>query len=555
MNNIVFWVIFSLLLLHCKSNEISGVMDDEENITAIVHARDTVIHKKTIYRGDTLITLIKIKGDTIIERVTSKYADPDSEEISDVELMSRGRMTKAMPSKAMSEAMAVSDAPSRKPGTPRDRIRPDIPENPQAGQITAGEWNDLTNWDDWTSLLNDNDYNSMQDRWGIHPTERYSVFVTNNENVPLVDLKVELRAGDEVVWLTRTDNGGKAELWSGIFKKERRAKTALSAKIYHNGDTYDLDVQSGKSANLKIKTNCKNAKNVDIMFVVDATGSMGDEINYLKSEVKDVIEKSIKETGELNLRIGSVFYRDMNDQYLTKVSPLSKDLDRVYKFINDQKASGGGDYPEAVDAALEEALAQQWTDDAIARIIFLLLDAPPHEAAEVKTSIRDQIAEAAERGIKIIPVSASGINRETEFLLKFMSIATNGTYVFITDDSGIGNAHLDPLVDDYEVEKLNDLLIRLISNYTKSNGCNEQAVLNEKVKIYPNPTSNFINVESDFQFDEIRIVSNSGKVVHKQKKTSENMQIDLSFLVDGVYTLQCIASDYQYSQLVIVVRA
>ena len=64
--------------------------------------------------------------------------------------------------------------------------------------------------------------------------------------------------------------------------------------------------------------------------------------------------------------------------------------------------------------------------------------------------------------MRIIPVAASGVDKETEFLLRFLDVATGGTYVFLTDDSGIGGSHIEPTVGPYEVELLNDLLVRLI---------------------------------------------------------------------------------------------
>ncbi len=51
--------------------------------------------------------------------------------------------------------------------------------------------------------------------------------------------------------------------------------------------------------------------------------------------------------------------------------------------------------------------------------------------------------------------------------MRFMAISTNGTYVFITNDSGIGNEHLEPTVGEYQVEYLNDLLVRLINKYSE----------------------------------------------------------------------------------------
>lgn len=51
--------------------------------------------------------------------------------------------------------------------------------------------------------------------------------------------------------------------------------------------------------------------------------------------------------------------------------------------------------------------------------------------------------------------------------MRFMAISTNSTYVFITNHSGIGNDHLKPSIGQYEVEKLNDLIVRLIKKYSE----------------------------------------------------------------------------------------
>ena len=96
-----------------------------------------------------------------------------------------------------------------------------------------------------------------------------------------------------------------------------------------------------------------------------------------------------------------------------------------------------------------------------------MLDAPPHYEPDIVKEINDLIEDASAKGIKIIPVTASGIDKETEFLMRFMAVFTNGTYVFITNDSGIGNDHLKPSVGPYEVEYLNQLIVRLIDNYAK----------------------------------------------------------------------------------------
>ena len=550
MDKLIF-IFLLIALTQCKTNKVAQT---EEVIDNAVVTNDTITTEEDyVYRGDTLTCRVVMVDGSMISKTTYKKGHKGG-----MDGIAKSRRSKmGEPRVEMMESTVMMDESATAPRSEtipvKGKIKPNIPQNPEAGQLTAGEWNDLNNWEDWKSLLNDNEYFNMQDEWGIYPTQRYSVFITNQENTPLVDVKVDLRDGNKTIWTARTDHSGRAELWVGLSDKLTVAKSQLKAVTYIGSDSYEIEVTKGESAHLKIQNKCNSSNQVDIMFVVDATGSMGDEITYLKSELKDVIKRATQNSDDLNLRIGSVFYRDGQDAYLTKVSPLNTDLDKVYQFIDKQDASGGGDYPEAVDAAIEDALAQKWSDNAIARIMFLLLDAPPHGEEEIKSTIRDQIAEAAERGIKIIPISASGINRETEFLLKFMSIATNGTYVFITDDSGIGNPHLDPVVSDYEVEKLNDLLERLISNYTVVKECDEKVVINPEIKIYPNPTSNFITVEPTQSTLEVRLISASGMVLFKSRNTDVPVKIDLSQNVDGMYTVQCIGEDFTYSYPIIKV--
>ncbi len=77
------------------------------------------------------------------------------------------------------------------------------------------------------------------------------------------------------------------------------------------------------------------------------------------------------------------------------------------------------------------------------------------------------MAKASAEGIRIIPIASSGVDKETEFLLRFMAINTNGTYTFLTNHSGIGNSHITPTIGQYQVEQLNDLMVRLIDEYVE----------------------------------------------------------------------------------------
>lgn len=337
-----------------------------------------------------------------------------------------------------------------------------------AGQITAGEWNDLDNWEFWKNLGNEEEFSGMATYWSYDLGNRISVSLTNSSAVPLTDIKVELlNKNEEVIWVNRTDNYGTAELWPNLISLNPGANEDLKIRIEGEIFSNILNYSEGiNEISLSSDPAASETKSIDIAFMVDATGSMSDELEYLKVELVDVIEQVQTDNPETNLMMGSVFYRDEGDNYVTRKSDFSMNVNQTINFINDQSASGGGDFPEAVHTALNVSINNlQWSSTATARLLFVLLDAPPHYESQIIDQIHSLTAKAAENGIKIIPITASGINKETEFLMRYMSIATNGTYVFITNHSGIGNEHLEPSIGEYQVEYLNDLMVRLINKY------------------------------------------------------------------------------------------
>jgi len=336
-----------------------------------------------------------------------------------------------------------------------------------AGQVTAGEWNDLSNWEFWNNLFNNQEFSGMSAYWNFYTNNRISV-VVNNQGNPFVNAKVELLRNETVIWSARTDNFGKAELWTGMFQKENSVDlSSFKLKINNVLQNHELVLFGNGTNEFNINTATNTLKRVEIAFIVDATGSMGDELEFLKEDLKSVIDSVKLEDSNLEIYTGTVFYRDEGDEYVVRKSAFTNNLNSTINFINDQSASGGGDFPEAVHTALNEGINNlQWSETAKTRIAFLLLDAPPQYKTAIVNSIHSSIQLAAQKGIKIIPITASGIDKQTEFLMRFMTIMTNGTYVFITNDSGIGNDHLEASVGEYQVEKLNSLMIRLIKKYS-----------------------------------------------------------------------------------------
>ena len=333
---------------------------------------------------------------------------------------------------------------------------------PQPGQLTAGEWRDLDDWDFWLGLTTDPQAPlfGLANQWGLTTEELMEVKIHDTNGKPLADAAVDLIDGTgRVLWSARSDVQGQAFLFPDM---EGSWTEPLSLDI-HSGTSLITAVQPALDGPTEVLIDGEAPDaSLDLMFVVDTTGSMSDELSYLASELRDVITRVEGQAGQIDLRLASVFYRDRNDAYLVESVGFTRNVDVVIDDLKTRDAAGGGDWPEAVHEGLAMGIQQQaWSDDATSRLLFLILDAPPHEqnAQEIGQHIRD----AASQGIRVIPVAASGIDKETETLLRRMDIATGATYTFLTNDSGIGNDHVEPTVGPYQVEFLNDLLVRLIT--------------------------------------------------------------------------------------------
>lgn len=372
-----------------------------------------------------------------------------------------------------SKNMASSPAKEVNPGEPDISTMPvqqDPPHHPQAGQLTAGEWDDMLHWDWWEDLMNNQQMKPYQDRWGFYLYRRVNVLVMEGKQ-PAADAEVQL-SSQAGTWQTRTNQQGKASLFIKPFNPYSNIRTfditvhsgsqdkTLKDIKYHSNQTVKVQFQSSDSDRTL-------SNNVDIMFLVDTTGSMQDELKYLEAELKNVIER-IQRTNhqQLHIRISSNFYRDHGDDYLVRSYPFTTHVDSVVHTISLQSAEGGGDYPEAVEVGLNDAINNHtWSSDARTRLLFMVLDAPPHHTDAILSKMQQLGKQAAAKGIHIIPVASSGLDKNTEFLLRFEDIVSGGTYVFLTNDSGIGNNHIQPTIGKYKVKKLNDLLVQVANHY------------------------------------------------------------------------------------------
>ena len=337
---------------------------------------------------------------------------------------------------------------------------------PQSNLLSAGEWNDVNHWDFWKDLMRNQEWSAKQAHWQFYTTNRIGVSLKNKQQKPLIGYTVNILRKNTPVWQAQSNFEGKAELWPSLYNNEKEQFT-ISVNEPNGKLLYQKDFAADViHVDIVLNRPAERIKNLDVLFMVDATGSMGDEIAYLKSELEDIIG-GLNRGIQLNTRTSLVFYRDHGDEYVVRDFGFSSNLTAVKANLSKQFAGGGGDFEEAVEEAMESAIyQQQWTTQGpSAKLMFMILDAPPHHDQKRVSSLQRSVKEAAAKGITLIPVVASGIDKNTEFLMRFMAMSTNGTYVFLTDDSGIGNSHLKPTTGSFQVEQLNGLMNRLIRKY------------------------------------------------------------------------------------------
>src|SRR5690348_3769012 len=177
---------------------------------------------------------------------------------------------------------------------------------------------------------------------------------------------------------------------------------------------------------------------IEVVFCLDTTGSMGGLIEGAKQKIWSISNQIASGKPTPDLKIGLVAYRDKGDVYVTKVTDLTDDLDAIHDQLKGFKAEGGGDTPESVNQALDDAVNKvKWSDDPkTLRILFLVGDAPPHMDYKDDVKYPDTCQKAARRGI-IINTIQCGNDPECRRVWQDICRKAEGEYVAIAQDGGV----------------------------------------------------------------------------------------------------------------------
>lgn len=191
---------------------------------------------------------------------------------------------------------------------------------------------------------------------------------------------------------------------------------------------------------------------IDAVFVLDTTGSMSGLIQAAKEKIWSIANTMASAQSAPEIRIGLVAYRDRGDAYITQVVDLSTDLDSTYATLMDFRAGGGGDGPESVNQALDDAVNRMsWSqDDKTYKVVFLVGDAPAHMDYQDDVKYPVTIAAAKQRGI-VINAIQSGRNSEASRMWQQIAQAGSGEY-FQVEQSGNAVAIATPF--DKELAEL-----------------------------------------------------------------------------------------------------
>lgn len=340
----------------------------------------------------------------------------------------------------------------------------------KAGLLTGGEWNDNKNFDFLKKLIKDGQdytYNKFFTDWELNPFNRLVILCQSatGSALQMVKITVTDKSGNPI-WKGVTDHEGMAYAYYALLDSDMMPSKVIAEydDLYTEYTVQNEDLLDSSIITINIGGTPK-PKKLDLMFTVDTTGSMGDEIEYLQTELEDVIKRVKEDSSDIPIRLSVNFYKDVDDEYVLRPYEFSDDIDEQLAYLNKEYAYGGGDFEEAVEQALDNSINEHsWNDDSI-KLMFLVLDAPPHNRSDIRESLKNTLSKASEKGIRIIPIASSGIDKATEFVLRAFAMTTGGTYTFLTDHSGIGGSHIEPTTGEYKVEQLNDMLVRIIETY------------------------------------------------------------------------------------------
>jgi hypothetical protein len=265
---------------------------------------------------------------------------------------------------------------------------------------------------------------------------RAYVEVEDGEGHPLPGAEVSLWANDELVFEAATYGDGAAPIYprlSADGTPRVMPDGGWTVRVQYAGreEVRTWRGEGDLSVALDVYPAAESAVPVDVAILLDTTGSMGDEIDRLKSTLITTTDRIAELEQQVDLRLGAMLYRDRGDAYVTREVPFTGSPAAFAGALRTVNAAGGGDGPEALNEGMTAMLSMQgWRPDA-AKVVFLIADAAPHMDYVDDKPYGDSAIEAVGRGMRVHTVAASGLDPVGSLVFRQIAQLTQGEFIFI----------------------------------------------------------------------------------------------------------------------------
>jgi hypothetical protein len=349
----------------------------------------------------------------------------------------------------------------------------DGPASPTAqGPVTAGSIDDNAAWNEYLR------YRQSFDATGL-PHEKIPVegrqiikVVDASGDQPVLGADIDVRdaRGAQVAHL-RTYADGRALFHPiGIPDPSSQNLPTYTATITKGSATATLSITPGQpSFTVALDQRLvPGPTQLDVLFLLDATGSMGDEIARLKANIASVAQQIDALPSRPDVHFALTAYRDRHDSFVTRTFDFTADEAQFAKALDEVQADGGGDTPEDLDAGLDAAINRaNWRGPDAVKLVFLVADAPPHVDYPDAPPYAASLAAASAAGIKVLPIGASGLDPSGAYIFRQLAQYTLGRFVFLTYGAdgaspGTSTPHVAP--DRYSVLPLDQLIVQLVAD-------------------------------------------------------------------------------------------
>lgn len=372
----------------------------------------------------------------------------------------------ASPELARTDDYSVAPPGPARPGAPIDCC----PEPPVQGPLRAGSIDDGADVDRYL------DYRTRITDAGV-ATRPLDVFdstvitVTGADGRPVLDARITVVSNNGAAIDLRSTATGSVRFLPNPLDAAATTFTvtvATEADGDQNPKTVDFNKgQTSVDVTLDTDGGVVGPVPLDVHFVLDATGSMSSQIAQLRTNMASIADQIAALPSQPDTRFGMTIYRDEGDTFVTRTFDLTNNLSAFQDALALVVANGGGDYAEAMDEAIAEALEQpSWRRDGAVELMITVADAPPQVARQVAQGTNDSAAKAAQLGVKILPIAVAGADDQTEFAMREMAFVTGGRFVFLSDGqtgTTTTGERTDITPDDFSELPLDELVVKLVT--------------------------------------------------------------------------------------------